>query len=117
MPYPWRSFTRSALVALALLTTPMPGLPQVPVPDAAKLVQELLPMMRIPRTGEQVPVPRTDTEVLRLLDYGDPGLTETLRGLYQTYRAQGLAVLEAFAKTLQAYGAAYKSQEHTGHPR
>lgn len=39
--------------------------------------EESLSMLIIPRTGAQVPLPTTDADVRRLLDYGDP-LTTTI---------------------------------------
>jgi hypothetical protein len=58
------------------------------------------PVFIVPRTGERVPAPQTDEEVLRLLDYADLQLTRAVRGLYHVYRAQGDDVLTAYKRVL-----------------
>jgi hypothetical protein len=60
------------------------------------------PILRIPRTGEQVPPPTTEAEALRLLEYDDALLTAIMTNLYRLYRGQGDEVLTAYSKTLEA---------------
>jgi hypothetical protein len=55
----------------------------------------------IPRTGEYVAAPTSDTEALRILDFQDARLTHVMQGLYRTYRAQGKEIIEALMMALK----------------
>jgi len=65
----------------------------------------------IPTTGEQVPLPTTDEDVARLLEYNDSTLTTALRGLYRVYRAQGMTVLQAYDKVLTDFVVAIEKRQ------
>ena len=107
--------TRTAFVVTLLATllcaAPLRLQAQDRWAPGGSMPQEAPLMMMIPATGEQVPLPTTDDEALRLLDYGAIPLTQSMRGLYQTHRAQGDDVLVALAKTLHALTAASKKAQ------
>lgn len=88
------------LVLVMLGVLPFTAAAQGGIPNVEKFHHEAVTPMIIPRTGERVPLPRTDAEVLRLLDYPDAMITTITRNLYHTYRLMGHDVLTAYEKTL-----------------
>ena len=96
------------VLAVALPTQPFAGVPDPASPNWPTL-------LTIPRTGEHVPLPVTDADAERLLDYHDATVTKMMRSIYHVYRQQGHLVLEAYGKTLADLRAAWRSR--TAPPR